>query len=202
MKRVIAALIACFSISAQASLIPVDLSGGVEYNGQFTSGAFTTNSDNTVLTMNGDNWIAFQGPFVVDTNTVVNVSFSSTNVREIHGFGFDNDLSFNFSQQTQRVFQLAGSQRNFGIQDFRTYTGSGVETFSIPIGQFFTGTFTYILFINDDDAAGEANSVFGLEFTESGLAAERMAAQVSAPSHLAMLALGIAGMCFRSRRSK
>ena len=194
MKKLFAALFACFTLSANASLIPVDLSGGVAYNGQFTSGTFTPSNSGSVLTMQGDNWIAFKGPFEINADTVIEIMFSSSNVREIHGFGFDDDLNFSFNQQTNRVFQLAGTQRNFGIQDFNTYTGGGVsQSFSIPVGQYFTGTFNYFLLINDDDNTSNASSVFGANISANA---------VNAPSHVALFALGLMGLSLHACRRR
>jgi hypothetical protein len=39
------------------------------------------------------------------------------------------------------------------LQDFNNsyVTGSGQQTYTIPVGEFFTGDFQYLTFLNDDD---------------------------------------------------
>ena len=51
-----------------------------------------------------------------------------------------------------KQFQFYGSQV-WGLQDYDDYSGSapGVKHYTIPVGQFFTGTFKYLTFINDHD---------------------------------------------------
>lgn len=175
--------------SANAGFTPVNFTSFVNYGTQTTNGTYS-NTSNT-LTMSGNNWLATQGPFNITANTVMEVRFSSTQVREIHGIGFDTDLNFNLGQQSGRTFQLAGSQSNFGIQDFNTYSGPGAQVFTIDIGSYFTGNFDYLVFINDDDANEMAESVY----FEVGFM------NVNAPSSLALVLLAAFAFVYRAKRS-
>ena len=85
---------------------------------------------------------------------------------EIQGIGFDNDDGISAGS----TFTFYGSQ-TWGIQDYKDYAGSapGVKHYMIPVGQFFTGTYQYLVFVNDDDAAPEGDSKFSN--IEIGLAA-------------------------------
>lgn len=193
MKYLLGLVVVIFMGSAHASLLQVDLSGAVAYPQQYHSGTHSSNTEGSVLTMDGNNWVAISGLFEITSNTIFEFDFSSSNVGEIHGIAFENDLNFNFAEQSARTFQIAGSQGGFGIQDFNTYSGSGTESFSIDIGNYFTGTYNYMIFINDDDSSSQnANSVYGTEQTST--------ANVSAPSTLALLL--IASMVLVGRKFK
>ena len=47
------------------------------------------------------------------------------------------------------------------MQDFNnTYTtGSGQQTYTIPVGEYYTGDFQYLTFLNDDDNSNAPNSL-------------------------------------------
>ncbi|MCP4967126.1 MAG: hypothetical protein GY926_18075, partial [bacterium] len=56
-------------------------------------------------------------------------------------------------------FQVFGTQ-TWGIQDFHSYVAPGVVRYEIPVGEFYTGDFDYLVFLTDDDANANAESVF------------------------------------------
>lgn len=96
----------------------------------------------------------------VDTNlqpeSVISFEFRSTAKGEIHGIGFSNSNGVNAS----KTFQLFGTQ-NWGNRTF-TYTGAGeFQQFDIPVGDFYTGEFTYLIFAMDNDVSNpNSNSEF------------------------------------------
>jgi len=94
---------------------------------------------------------------VIEKDTVLNVKFKSDMEGEIHGIGLSNGQD----NLENTFFQLDGSQI-LGIQDFNgSYqTGSGWNSYSIPVGEHFTGEFNQIVLITDDDAGVGASSVF------------------------------------------
>jgi hypothetical protein len=92
-------------------------------------------------------WKKITGNYVVTANTVVDFEFKSNLVPEIIGIGFDTDeeISANLS------FQVAGYQR-WGIQNFRNFNNlSNWQKISIPVGKFYTGTFSQFVIICDED---------------------------------------------------
>jgi hypothetical protein len=92
-------------------------------------------------------WKKILGNYVVTANTVVEFEFKSNLAPEIVGIGFDNDeeISANFS------FQVGGYQR-WGIQNYRSFNNlSTWQKISIPVGKFYTGTFSRFVFICDED---------------------------------------------------
>jgi len=92
-------------------------------------------------------WKKISSNFIITPNTIVDFEFRSNLAPEIIGIGFDNDeeISANLS------FQVGGYQR-WGIQNYRSFNAlSTWQKVSIPVGKFFTGTFSKFIFICDED---------------------------------------------------
>ncbi|MDO7085795.1 DUF6701 domain-containing protein [Pseudocolwellia sp. AS88] len=122
---------------------------------QDASGNITITDANLSLFIEGNLWQKINFPYTVTENTVIEFDFQSTEQGEIHAIGFDDDLS----QSEDRTFMLYGTQ-SWGISDFDNYSGSGVTHYTIPVGQFYTGNFDHLFFINDDDDNPTRNSTF------------------------------------------
>lgn len=124
------------------------------YGGQDFAGTTTQITDG--VTLDGNNWKKTLVNYTVTANTVIEFDFSSNSEGEIHGIGFDNDD--NISQNA--TFKLYGTQ-TWGRNDFETYDGSGdVAHFTIDVGSFYTGTFSHLFLVSDDDANSASNSSF------------------------------------------
>ncbi|TWX70672.1 hypothetical protein ESZ36_03135 [Colwellia demingiae] len=107
------------------------------------------------LYLEGNRWQKIDLSYTVTTDTVIEFDFKSTTQGEIHGLGFDDNLSIS----QDKTFKVHGTQ-NWGISDFDMYSGSGVTHFTIPVGQFYTGNFQYLFFVNDDDSNPTGNSLY------------------------------------------
>ncbi len=105
----------------------------------------------------GNAWkkVALDSAYTVTANTILELDFQSSVQGEIHGIGFDNDNTIS----PDTTFQLYGTQ-TWGIQAYRNYTGSGVEHYVIPVGKFFQGDMSYLVFAADDDAGVSGEDVF------------------------------------------
>ncbi|UZO82368.1 Ig-like domain-containing protein [Aquimarina sp. ERC-38] len=127
------------------------------------------NANKQGITINGNGWNMFALPQQINENTVLKFEFRSTQLGEEHGIGVSNNNVP--SGLAGNRFKLYGTQNvpeRVANRDFQ-YTGSGeFESFSIPIGQFITGDYKFIVFINDNDAAtGQVNSSFrNIEFVD------------------------------------
>ncbi len=119
------------------------------------AGTFTVLAGGESLLIEGNAWKKMAITTPITPDTVLDFDYSSTDIGEIHGIGFETDNAITAAT----VFQLAGNQ-TFGIQDFRTYTTPGTTHYTIPVGTFFTGTFPYITFMNDDDSGATANGTY------------------------------------------
>ncbi len=135
---------------------------GSQDNGDFE---IVNNGDD--IRLFGNAWKKAPLNYTVTSNTVIDFELKVTNSGEIHGILFDNDNALNGSD-SQRLFQLAGIQ-TWGLQNFRTYSGNDWVSFSIPVGQFFTGDFQYIVFVADKDSNGASQESFfrNVVFTET-----------------------------------
>ncbi len=106
--------------------------------------------------LHGNVWKKVPLPTFITPTTVVEFDFFTPVVGEMHGFGFDNDDAFTDSMR----FDLAGTSPS-GIRDFLGEdTASGWVHYSIPVGQYYTGSFQYLYFVNDDDASARGMSLY------------------------------------------
>lgn len=109
------------------------------------------------LHLTGNCWKQIDYAYTVTANTIMEFDFQSSVETEIHGIGFDVDQTIN---NPINIFQLSGTQI-YGIQDFDTYvTGSGLVHYTIPVGSYYTGSFTAMTFTNDNDAGPIGDSIF------------------------------------------
>lgn len=124
--------------------------GGQDAGGtvtQFTGG----------VTLDGNLWKKILVNYTVTANTVIEFDFRSTLEAEISGIGFDNDDGID----SNATFKVYGDQ-NWGRTNFDNYDGSGEWThYTIEVGSFYTGTFSHLFLVNDDDGGGtDGNSTF------------------------------------------
>ena len=82
--------------------------------------------------------------------------FKSSIQGEIHGIGFDADLTLN----EENNFNLFGTE-SYGIQDFNFTDIGELQHFDLPVGEYYTGAMNYLFFAMDHDVANpSANSYF------------------------------------------
>jgi len=101
-------------------------------------------------------WKQIAYAYTVTSATVLEFDFLSPVRGEVHAIGFDVSAS---SLSGGYGFQLYGSQV-WAAQDFHDYDSFalGWIHYTIPVGQYYTGSFSHLFFGNDDDAdrVGEA----------------------------------------------
>ncbi|MEM1178755.1 MAG: M36 family metallopeptidase, partial [Acidobacteriota bacterium] len=136
------------------------------YGGQDNSSQVSVSNGGDTITLTANTWrrTTSSTTFNVTANTVVEFDFSSTSQGEIHGLGFDEDNGLS----SNRIFKVHGTQ-NWGITDFDNYT-SGTVSYSIPVGQFYTGNNMRLVLVNDKDSGTlNNNSIFtNVRVFESG----------------------------------
>ncbi len=116
-------------------------------------GTGTINEGNYGITINSNGWNVLNIPHTIDSGTKLEFEFKSTAQGETHSIGFTNQLSA--GSLYGKRFKLYGTQNVSTAEANQNYSydGSGNwQSFSIPIGNFFTGSFDNIVFINDNDA--------------------------------------------------
>lgn len=150
---------ACPAIDLSASTINAYGNGQDNGSGSVSNG---------VLTLANNAWKYIDYNYTVTANTVVEFEFYSTSQGEIQGLGFDTDNGIS----SNRTFRVYGSQ-NWGVGNYNDYSNAGSwKTYTIPVGQFYTGAFDRLFFVCDDDANNGGNASFrNVKVYESGACA-------------------------------
>ncbi len=126
------------------------------YGGFQDRGSFSLEENNEVLQLENNAWKAIPSDYVVTSDAQLIFEFRSTLEGEIHGIGFDTDNSIS----SNRTFKVHGTQ-SWGILDFDTYSGNGEwQTFTIPVGEYYTGTFSKLFFTADHDFGARNGNAF------------------------------------------
>ena len=128
----------------------------VSYSNQDTSnGSVTVEDGGATLSLLGNRWRRTTQTFTVTADTVIEFDFASTSQGEIHGIGFDEDDTLS---NNTRIFQIHGTQ-NWGgaFQNAVQYSG-GTQTFTINVGDFYTGSGMRLVLVNDKDAGSQTNT--------------------------------------------
>tara|TARA_Y100000994_G_scaffold135437_1_gene110934 strand:+ start:21309 stop:21920 length:612 start_codon:yes stop_codon:yes gene_type:complete len=202
MKKLVLAIFSVLSLTANAAVIELDFSDAfANYSNQFETGTVSAVNGGKTLSMFGNNWVAFEGVYNITADTILQVTFSSSQLGELHGFGFDNDIIFDsvddYKNGENRYFQFAGTQ-TFGVQDYNTYSvPNTIETFTVEVGKFLTGTFSQLVFINDKDEGVEnAQSSYSIATSDSNFVAS-----VNGPGVLTLMLMSLTLM-FASKRNR
>lgn len=116
------------------------------YGGLQDIGVFELQEGGTVLKIANNAWKSIALNYTVTANTMMTVDFRSDQQGEIHGIGFDNNDQISFSQ----TFKLHGIQ-NWGVLNFDNYAGSSWKTYTIPVGDFYQGSYNRLFFVADHD---------------------------------------------------
>jgi hypothetical protein len=145
------------NLASNTVTVAYEQSDYINFNG-YTIQSFDSSQDHgsAVVAAGGnelrikDNaWKAISFPYTITVDTFIEFEFMTSKEGEVHGVGFDTDNSIS----SNRSFKVHGTQ-NWGISNYDNYSGSGWKSYSIPVGQFFTGNFTKLIFIADDDYSG------------------------------------------------
>ncbi|MDY8137364.1 M36 family metallopeptidase [Aquimarina sp. 2201CG5-10] len=124
------------------------------FSNQDAAGDFSVGSGGAALSLTNNTWKYIAMNYTVTANTVIEFDFSSTSQGEIHAVGFENDNTLT----STRYFKVHGTQ-NYGVTNFDNYS-SGTTTYTIPVGNFYTGSMDRLVFINDNDGGSGNNSTF------------------------------------------
>ncbi|HKL02102.1 MAG TPA: T9SS type A sorting domain-containing protein, partial [Cryomorphaceae bacterium] len=119
------------------------------------AGTYSISDGGNMLTIENNAWKSIEYSYEVTAETILELDFRSFAEGEIHGIGFDNDQNISAGQ----TFQFHGTQ-NWGILNYNTYTGTNWTTYTIPVGDFFTGNFSKLVFVCDNDGSGSDASMF------------------------------------------
>ena len=125
------------------------------YGGTQDKGTVTV-LDATSIVLQNNAWKAVLFDYTITPNTVLEFDFGSTQEGEIHGIGFDNNNGISSSL----TFKLHGTQR-WGIRTYDDYDTPGAwKSYSIPVGQRYTGTFNRLFFTMDHDGGARNGNAY------------------------------------------
>ena len=127
------------------------------YGGNQDQGDYQLQNSGTVLKIENNAWKSIALDYTVTPSTVIRFDFSSNIQGEIHGIGFDDNNTISYT----KTFKVHGTQ-NWGILNYDNYPNNGNwQTYTIPVGQFYTGQFDRLFFVSDKDGAPQnGNSYF------------------------------------------
>ena len=118
-------------------------------------------SGRSEINLKGNVWKQIPLYYEVTPDTVLEFEFECTTQGEIHAIGLDEN---NIYTDGDRLFQIYGTDTaGHFITNTQAYSGSGRQKFSIPIGQYYTGTMNRLALIGDDD--DHANGIGEAEFS-------------------------------------
>lgn len=137
------------------TLFNFDVLATSSYAGQDADSNVAVEDAGATIVLADNTWRKAVGNYDITPSTVLEFDFESDLEAEVQGIGFEENDAIDDS----RVFRVFGSQSvSWTINDFNTYPGSGIMHFSIPVGQYYTGTGMSLVFVNDDDAGAGSNS--------------------------------------------
>lgn len=121
-------------------------------------GTFGLQDGGATVLIENNGWKAIEINFSITPQSVLTFDFKSTQQGELHWLVFDDNLQ---GGSPDAEFQVYGTQSvSSTINDF-TYTNNGSwQSFSIPVGSYFTGFVNYLGLVADDDANANGNSYF------------------------------------------
>jgi len=126
------------------------------YSNQDAVGTSFIEDNGSTARLVNNTWKRSNASYRITQNTVVSFEFKSTSQGEIHGIGFDEDNGLS----SNRIFKVHGTQ-NWGIRTYDTYNGSGgYVTYTIPVGNSYTGNAMNLILVNDHDGGSGNNSSF------------------------------------------
>jgi subtilisin family serine protease/PKD repeat protein len=114
--------------------------------------------DGATLQMSGFAYKRVALPYTITPHTVIEFDFAgykTNDGNDIFGIGMENDNIVT----TNRIFQIWGASTNWGSRlNFNTYVENGFDSvvsrwqhYRIPIGQYYTGTQTHLVFVQTNN---------------------------------------------------
>jgi hypothetical protein len=152
----------------EAGAAPLVLGAPSAYGTQDGQGGLPTSAtispDGTAATLAGNAWKRWNFNYTVTTSTVLEFTVNASDAGEIIGIALDNDAD---PLNGRRAFRIGGSDVGYGGNDSWSWNitptyvaGGGQVTYTINVGQYFTGTVNYLGLFADDDANGSSLITF------------------------------------------
>ncbi|KAA1245598.1 M20/M25/M40 family metallo-hydrolase [Aquimarina sp. RZ0] len=124
------------------------------FSNQDSTGDSSIVNNGAGVSLQNNSWKYVPLNYNVTSSTVLEFDFSSTAEGEIHAIGFENDNTLT----ADMYFKVYGTQ-NYGITNYNDYT-RGTKSYTIPVGDYYTGAMDRLVLVNDNDAGSNNNSTF------------------------------------------
>jgi len=113
------------------------------------------------LRVQGNGWKVADHNYTITANTWLEFDVSAASIGESYSIGFLPTAAYDNTTLNTYCFQIYGGQP-LGRQHYNTYSvvSGGVKHYRVPIGKFYTGAVTKLLFVNDMDAAPTGDVTF------------------------------------------
>ncbi|NEN24639.1 S8 family serine peptidase [Cryomorpha ignava] len=145
-----------YTNTTATACLPEDFTNNVNsYGGSQDAGTHSVSGGGSTISIQNNAWKYAPFNYTITANTMLAFEFKSTGQGEIHGIGFDTDNNIS----NTLTFQLYGTQA-WGILNYENYSGSNWQSYTIPVGSFFTGTYNRLTFACDNDGGTGDNSQF------------------------------------------
>ncbi|MFV0243950.1 MAG: Ig-like domain-containing protein [Qingshengfaniella sp.] len=122
-------------------------------------GRATLSGGGSTVTLTNNAWKSVDFNYTVTQNTVLRLTLDVARLGELHAIGFDTDSIMDDSH----AFTFAGTQRGWGEESTRALYDDGLggaQQIEIRVGDYFTGDFSKLFFVGDDDANVGARTIF------------------------------------------
>ena len=129
----------------------------ISYGMNQDQGQITVQQNGNQIYLRDNAWKAIEFSYELTSETILEFDFRSTIEGEVHGIGFDDNLSIS----SQFTFRVHGTQ-NWGNGTSNNYSGNGQwQHFVIPVGEYLLGQASYMFFVADhDNGLRNGNSYF------------------------------------------
>ncbi len=113
------------------------------------------------LRIQGNGWKVADYNATITANTWLEFDVAAATIGESYSIGFLPSAAYDSTTLNTYCFQIYGGQP-LGRQQYNTYSvvTGGVKHYRIPIGKFYTGATTKLLFVNDMDSAPTGDVTF------------------------------------------
>jgi len=120
--------------------------------------------DGATLHLTGNHWKALRlsEPFTITREAMLEFDFEGIHEAEIAGIGFDTNLDFNPQQDSSSFFQVWGTQRNYGNQDYHDYSLPTRKRYVINFAdhsELLGRKFSYLVLADDADHGTQTGEV-------------------------------------------
>jgi hypothetical protein len=126
------------------------------YDNQDQGGSVSVSDGGTTVSLVGNTWKKAPVAYEVTDDTVLSFDFRAPSEGEIQGIGVEVDGTWDNGNDL--AFVLAGSQTNVSDRASLTYDQHGTandswQSYTIELGQHYTGEISALTFLNDHDVA-------------------------------------------------